>query len=72
MVYIRWQPKKGEWCWFSIKNRIPTIGQFLTIETDSNRKYSATFPNAPHPFISYYDYCEPFTGQLPTSLQDIK
>lgn len=67
-----WQPKKGEWCWFSIKNRIPTIGQFLSIETDSNRKYSATFPNTPHPFITYYDYCEPFMGQLPTNLQDTK
>ena len=69
-VYIRWQPKPGEWCWFSIKNRIPTIGQFLTIETDSNKKYSATFPNTPHPFISYYDYCEPFLGQLPTKLKE--
>lgn len=71
-VYVHWQPKKGEWCWFSNKNGIPTIGQFLTIETDSNRKYSATFPNTPHPFISYYDYCEPFLGQLPTNLQDTK
>ena len=67
-----WQPKKGEWCWFSIKNRIPTIGQFLSIETDGNRKYSATFPNTPHPFITYYDYCEPFLGQLPSNLQDTK
>ena len=69
-VYIHWQPKKGEWCWFSIKNRIPTIGQFLSIETDGNRKYSATFPNTPHPFITYYDYCEPFLGQLPTNIQE--
>ena len=71
-VYIHWQPKLGEWCWFSVKNRIPTIGQFLTIETEGNRKYSATFPNSPHPFISYYDCCEPFLGQLPTNLQDTK
>lgn len=71
-VYIHWQPKQGEWCWFSVKNKIPTIGQFLTIETDGNRKYSATFPNTPHPFITYYDYCEPFLGQLPTNLQDTK
>ena len=71
-VYVHWQPKKGEWCWFSNKNGIPTIGQFLSIETDGNRKYSATFPNTPHPFITYYDYCEPFLGQLPTNLQDIK
>ena len=70
--FILWQPKKGEWCWFSNKNGIPTIGQFLSIETDGNRKYSATFPNTPHPFITYYDYCEPFLGQLPTNLQDIK
>lgn len=71
--FTHWQPKKGEWCWwFSTKNRIPTIGQFLSIETDSNRKYAATFPNTPHPFISYYDYCEPFLGQLPTNLQEPK
>ena len=69
-VYVHWQPKKGEWCWFSNKNGIPTIGQFLSIETDGNRKYSATFPNTPHPFITYYDYCEPFLGQLPTILQE--
>ena len=69
-VYVHWQPKKGEWCWFSNKNGIPTIGQFLSIETDGNRKYSATFPNTPHPFITYYDYCEPFLGKLPTKLQE--
>ena len=65
-VYVHWQPKKGEWCWFSNKNGIPTIGQFLSIETDGNRKYSATFPNTPHPMIGYYEYCEPFIGNLPT------
>ena len=65
-----WKPKPGEWCWFSNKNGIPTIGQFLSIETDGNRKYSATFPNTPHPFITYYDYCEPFLGQLPTNIQE--
>ena len=65
-----WTPQLGEWCWFSNKNGIPTIGQFLSIETDGNRKYSATFPNTPHPFITYYDYCEPFLGQLPTNIQE--
>ena len=64
--FIPWVPKSGDWCWFSNKNGIPTIGQFLSIETDGNRKYSATFPNTPHPFITYYDYCEPFIGNLPT------
>ena len=61
-----WQPKKGDWCWFLNKDRIPTISQFLSIETDGNRKYSATFPNTPHPMIGYYNYCEPFIGNLPT------
>ena len=64
-----WQPKKGDWCWFLNKDRIPTISQFLSIETDGNRKYSATFPNTPHPMIGYYDYCEPFIGNLPSNLK---
>ena len=70
-VYIHWQPKKGEWCWF-LNKEIPVISQFHSLEIDGNRKYSATFPNTPHPMIGYYEYCEPFLGQLPTNLQDIK
>ena len=71
-VYIHWQPKLGEWCWFLNKDKAPVLMQFNSLEADGNRKYSATFPNTPHPFISYYDYCEPFLGQLPTNLQDTK
>ena len=65
-----WQPKKGDWCWFLNKDRIPVISQFHSLEIEGNRKYSATFPNTPHPMIGYYDYCEPFLGKLPTKLQD--
>ena len=65
-----WQPKIGEWCWFLNKGKAPVLMQFLSIETDGNRKYSATFPNTPHPMIAYYDYCEPFLGKLPTKLQE--
>lgn len=61
-----WVPKKGDWCWFLNKGRIPVISQFHSLEIEGNRKYSATFPNTPHPMIGYYDYCEPFIGKLPT------
>ena len=65
-VYIHWQPQLGEWCWFLNKGRIPVISQFHSLEIEGNRKYSATFPNTPHPMIGYYKYCEPFIGNLPT------
>ena len=64
--FIPWVPKPGEWCWFLNKGRIPMISQFHSLEIDGNRKYSATFPNTPHPMIGYYEYCEPFIGNLPT------
>ena len=67
--FIPWVPKPGEWCWFLNKGRIPVISQFHSLEIDDNRKYSATFPNTPHPMIGYYEYCEPFLGTLPTKLQ---
>ena len=65
-----WVPKKGDWCWFLNKGKIPVISQFHSLEIEGNRKYSATFPNTPHPMIGYYDYCEPFLGKLPTELQN--
>ena len=61
-----WQPQPGEWCWFLNKGKIPVISQFHSLEIEGNRKYSATFPNTPHPMIGYYEYCEPFIGNLPT------
>ena len=64
--FIPWQPKPGEWCWFLNKGKIPVISQFHSLEIEGNRKYSATFPNTPHPMIGYYEYCEPFIGNLPT------
>ena len=64
--FIPWAPKSGDWCWFLNKGRIPMISQFHSLEIDGNRKYSATFPNTPHPMIGYYEYCEPFIGNLPT------
>ena len=64
--FILWQPQPGDWCWFLNKGRIPVISQFHSLEIEGNRKYSATFPNTPHPMIGYYEYCEPFIGNLPT------
>ena len=64
--FILWQPQPGDWCWFLNKGRIPVISQFHSLEIEGNRKCSATFPNTTHPMIGYYEYCEPFIGNLPT------
>lgn len=61
-----WKPKPGEWCWFFNKDRIPTISQFVEMEEE---KYFASYPNKPHQLGSWYAYCEPFFGKLPTHLQ---
>ena len=54
-----WQPKVSEWCWFWNQSDInlsisPHIGQY------GNLSYS----------LEFYDNCEPFIGQLPTSIKD--
>ena len=58
-VYVHWQPKKGEWCWFwdewfktslllQFKNNVYQYEAFNGLE---------------------YEYCEPFLGELPTNLK---
>ena len=70
-VYIHWQPKPGEWCWFyQNKREIPTLGNLKHFsDKDSFCAYST--PKASMS-VKYFKHCEPFIGQLPTSLQDIK
>ncbi len=73
-----WQPKVGEWCWFWNKdmdtNQSPRLAQFHLMTEELQKpmdfpafyqtKYKATK-------LGYlYDFCEPFIGQLPTSLKD--
>ena len=69
-VYVHWQPKKGEYCWFWNKGTTLTVLELLEIVDDGNRKYFAAMPNIPHSLGGYYQYCEPFLGKLPTKLQE--
>ena len=70
-VYIHWQPKPGEWCWFyQSKREIPTLGNLKHFsDKDSFCAYST--PKASMS-VKYFKHCEPFLGQLPTNLQDTK
>ena len=73
-----WQPKPNEWCWFWDKHtdiaQSPRLAQFHLIVEELQKpmdfpafyqiKYKATK-------LGYlYDFCEPFIGQLPTSIKD--
>lgn len=56
-----WEPQPGEWCWFwdisTLKNKYrfpPKLGQYGRYDF----------------FLDYYNYCEPFTGELPTIIKD--
>lgn len=66
-----WTPESGEWCWVFNDDRIPTISQFVEINEDMTRKYFAVYPNKPHALGSWYKYCEPFIGELPSNLKDL-
>ena len=68
-VYVHWQPKIGEWCWFWNKDRLHTVAQLVEVCNEGNRKYFASIPNKPHQLGGYYENCEPFLGHLPTKLQ---
>ena len=70
--FIPWVPKKGECCWFWNKETTITILELLEIVEDGNRKYFAAMPNIPHSLGGYYQYCEPYIGQLPSVIKDNK
>ncbi len=68
-VYVHWQPKPGEWCWFyQNKREIPTLGNLKHFsDKDSFCAYST--PKASMS-VKYFKHCEPFLGQLPTNIQE--
>ena len=70
-VYIHWQPKPGEWCWFyQSKREIPTLGN-LKYFSDKDSFCAYSTPKASMS-VKYFKYCEPFLGHLPNNLQSIK
>ena len=76
--FILWQPQPGEWCWFwNDNNYLPNLRQFssclktidgTTIHLIKQDKSTGILMS--HCGIEGYTHCEPFIGQLPTSLKD--
>ena len=68
-----WQPKVGEWCWFWSKSfPKPQLLPFRSYFKNSfySTEYGVTIFNEVLYKCNYFDYCEPFIGQLPTHLKD--
>lgn len=63
----KWQPKPGEWCWFWT-NSIPEGVVLARFEQEDNNTYMAKI----HSWISCYDYCAPFVGELPEHLKEVQ
>ena len=68
-----WQPKVGEWCWFWNKSfPKPQLLPFRSYFRNSfySTEYGVTIFNEVLCECNYFDYCEPFIGQLPTFIKD--
>ena len=60
-----WQPKAGDWCWFfDSDNFPPKLRQFKRLILSNKYKYESCQGLV-------YFYCEPFLGQLPTTLKGL-
>ena len=71
--YELWQPQSGEWCWFWSKSfPKPQLLPFRSYFKNSfySTEYGVTIFNEVLCECNYFDYCEPFIGQLPTILKD--
>lgn len=59
-VYIHWQPKSGEWCWFTHDIGVKNVGclkEFKEISADTS--YRDCYGNK-------WRYCEPFVNSKPS------
>lgn len=76
-----WKPKPGEWCWvFNYLREIPNLRRVIKVEANfTNRFDDEKFTKAVR--VSRgddlndevgYRFCEPFIGQLPTSIENYK
>ena len=66
-VWELWQPKEGEWCWY--KNNLVKI-----IDITDCIYVKATPASFMDRFVFFADFleCEPFIGQLPSSVKENK
>ena len=72
-----WEPKPGEWCWVFNKLRgIPVLRRVVRVENNFKNRYdNVKFTKAVRvgreDYLDEevgYRFCEPFIGQLPTSI----
>ena len=66
-VYVHWQPKPGEWCWFH--NGISSSLVFAMFYNSNSFGYWIDEDECDiitNSEFYTYKYCEPFTGNLPT------
>ena len=64
-----WQPKQDEWCWFWDAGNQPVLSRYkgyikLTGYMCDGDWYQKN--------ITGFQFCEPFTGKLPSFLKDAK
>ena len=72
-----WRPKEGEWCWFWNNSKDLTLQKFWKIEQeyfisffcDKNKSDGLVFYNVTE---KNFKYCEPFVGELPSLLREVK
>lgn len=64
-----WEPRAGEWCWFAGGcYGIPTVLRFLKRNSDT-RYYGYLRDKFD---FRVFSHCEPFIGELPSFLKEIK
>ena len=71
-----WQPEEGEWCWFYFSESVSdhnclTLGKFIGFRNkESNALFLEYYDTDNNIFAS--DMCEPFIGNLPSFIKEIK
>lgn len=67
-IFTPWHPQEGEYCWFIFdlsKELKYELGQFDLINYDECIPYYGSKQHN-----KFFEYCEPFIGELPTFLKD--
>ena len=71
-----WKPQEGEWCWFYFSESVSdhnclTLGKFIGFRNkESNALFLEYYDTDNNIFAS--DMCEPFIGNLPSFIKEIK
>ena len=68
-----WQPQEGEWCWFWNKKNAPIFGKFKRMDPSGARIYEVIeLGKNTKDLNKSYKFCEPFIGELPSFIKEIK